>query len=519
VEKENLSTLILALPGLTLLVNWFQKLDCQMDDALKLSLMREAIIEAHKSQAEDSRNHPLVGAIVTDDDGKILLRAHRGENAGGGHAEFLIFEKAKREGIDVNGKTLFVTLEPCTRRGPGKIPCAVRVGNSGISRVYIGTIDPNPSIIGRGELYLLSRGLEVDRFPYNLAKELLASNKAFFDDYTHYSAPVVALGDMAREKGSWKLPGNREAILQASLELMISSEGPVEIFSGGSSWVRELQVGLLYAALANRPIRILCEQADENESNFIMRKSAALASGASVAITKAPLGIRGTLTSPNSASSSLISIERSPTLHGLKLSSPHEKGVLEALTTLFNQEWRTALKWPARSPDIRPMEVQHVAEILRRHIPAYRDAVFREEDVQVGEMTLLSRNMERFKLFRIAVLEDLIAKHKLPKMGYIAGSPWPYLLPLVERDTSGKCVVIDGAHRLYHAVQKGKESIRAITIEGANAPLPSKPLESLDEVKVTSDKWPRSDRYVDFAPQHFRGIRDALESDLWSSTN
>jgi pyrimidine deaminase RibD-like protein len=106
-----------------------------MDDQLKLVLMREAVIEAHKSQAEDGRTHPLVGAIITDDEGKILLRAHRGENGEGGHAEYLIFEKARKEGIDVSEKTLFVTLEPCTRRGPGKIPCAVRVGNSGVRRL------------------------------------------------------------------------------------------------------------------------------------------------------------------------------------------------------------------------------------------------------------------------------------------------------------------------------------------------------------------------------------------------
>jgi pyrimidine deaminase RibD-like protein len=263
-----------------------------MDDDLKLWLMREAIIEAQKSRAEDDRNHPIVGAIVTDDEGKILLRAHRGENGGGGHAEFLLFQKAETEKIDLRGKTLFVTLEPCTRRGVGKIPCAVRVGSSGVRRVYIGTIDPNPSICGRGELHLLNQGLEVERFPFSLARELLASNKAFFDDYTHYSAPVVAIDDIALERGFSRLPGNREAILQASLELIISSEGPIDIFSGGSSWVRELQIGLLYASLAKRQIRILCAH-DGADLSFAMRTSAALGSGAHVATTRAPIGVRG----------------------------------------------------------------------------------------------------------------------------------------------------------------------------------------------------------------------------------
>jgi pyrimidine deaminase RibD-like protein len=487
-----------------------------MEEAQKQRLMREAIVEAHKSQAEDERNHPLVGAILTDDDGKVILRAHRGENGEGGHAEYLIFKKARDEKIDLRGKTLFVTLEPCTRRGSGKIPCAVRVGDSGIKRVYIGTIDPNPNISGRGELHLIKMGLEVERFPFSLAQELLSSNKAFFDDYTHYSAPVVALDDMAREKDSWRLPGNREAILQASLELMISSKGPIDIFSGGSSWVRELQVGLLYAALQKRPIRILCEQHDETDPTFSQRKAAALAAGADVAITKSPIGIRGTLVSANTDTSTLISIERSPTLHGLKLSSPHEKGVLEALTTLFNQQWAQAEPSLAKIPEIRALEVEDVAKTLRANLSAYQNATFRAEDISIENIQLLSRNMERFKLFRIAVLEDLIQKHNLPKMGYVAGSPWPYLLPLVERDCDGRYTVIDGAHRVYHATQKRHSSIRAIIIEGASLALPSKPVENFDEIKVTSDKWQRNDRYIDFKPENFRNIRAAFERAPWN---
>jgi pyrimidine deaminase RibD-like protein len=487
-----------------------------MDETLKLRLMREAIAEAYKSKAEDNRNHPLVGAIITDDDGKILLRAHRGENGDGGHAEFLLFQKAKSEKIDLKGKTLFVTLEPCTRRGPGKIPCAVRVANSGIKRVFMGTIDPNPSISGRGESFLVNQGLEVEQFPFSLAQELRKSNEAFFHDYSLYSTPVVALDDMAQE-GSWRLPGNREAILQASLDLIVFSKGPIDIFSGGSSWVRELQIGLLHASLEKRSIRILCEQEDENELNFIMRKSAALASGATVAITKEPLGIRGTMVSPNTDSATLISIERSPTLHGLKLSSPHEKGVLGALATLFKQQWNEAKSLPARATRIKSLEIDYVAEILRRKIPAYAHATFQIEDIQIEDMQLLSKNMERFKLFRISILEALITKYNLPKMGCIVGSPWPYLLPIVERDLGGRCSVIDGAHRVYHAMQKGRPSMQAIIVEGVSEELPSKPIENLDEVKVTSEKWSRNDRYIEFKPEHFRGIRDAFQNELWNS--
>ena len=185
---------------------------------------------------------------------------------------------------------------------------------------------------------------------------------------------------MARQKGSWKLPGNREAILQASLDLIISSDGPIEIFSGGSSWVRELQIGLLYASLAKRSIRILCEQEDETESNFAMRKSAALASGATVAITKAPIGIQELWRHQTQRLQTLSQLDRDPTLHGLKLSSPHEKGVLGALTTLFNQQWNGAKSWRATVPEIQPSSKNDdVAKTLKKAIPAYGAAASRSK--------------------------------------------------------------------------------------------------------------------------------------------
>jgi len=47
------------------------------DDDRRFALL--AIEEARKSVAEDKRPHPKVGAVVVKD-GKILGKAHRGEN-------------------------------------------------------------------------------------------------------------------------------------------------------------------------------------------------------------------------------------------------------------------------------------------------------------------------------------------------------------------------------------------------------------------------------------------------------
>ena len=155
-------------------------------------LMNEAIIEAKKSISEDSRTHPKVGAIIIDVSGDIILRAHRGENNNGGHAEYMLLKKAKENNIDLSEATLYVTLEPCTSRGPGKIPCAQRIADSGIRNVFIGMLDPNPIICGRGETYLRSK-MNVERFPSYLIKKIEEDNKEFVSKYSNKLLPDSSL--------------------------------------------------------------------------------------------------------------------------------------------------------------------------------------------------------------------------------------------------------------------------------------------------------------------------------------
>lgn len=155
-------------------------------------LMKEAIFEAKKSNAEDGRIHPKVGAVLADSKGNIILRAHRGENNDGGHSEYLLLEKAKNENIDLIDTSLFVTLEPCTSRGSKKTPCAQRIIDSDIMNVYIGMLDPNPIICGRGETYLRSKKI-VERFPSDLVKEIEQDNKDFIEQYKSQLLPDNSL--------------------------------------------------------------------------------------------------------------------------------------------------------------------------------------------------------------------------------------------------------------------------------------------------------------------------------------
>jgi pyrimidine deaminase RibD-like protein len=233
-----------------------------IDEGRVIELMREAIEQARLCVPVDARIHPRVGAVLTDADGNVLYRAYRNEGNTEGHAEFLLLEKAKRDGFNVEGTILFSTLEPCTRRGIGKVACAIRVAVSGVKRIYIGTLDPNPHITGHGEMFL-STSLEIERFPYSLSRELMELNQEFFNHYIHNHVPAVSVyaGVAEGTEPPFRpiLAGQREGLLQQSLDLISGTTSEVLIFAGDLSWLRELQITLVLTKLANRRIRILCD--------------------------------------------------------------------------------------------------------------------------------------------------------------------------------------------------------------------------------------------------------------------
>lgn len=156
------------------------------------ALMALAIEEARKSLPEDDGVHPCVGAVIASGQGDVIATAHRGETAGR-HAEFIALSKIEELQVDLADAELFVTLEPCTARGPGKTPCAQRIVESGIRRVHIGMLDPNPQILGRGETELRWKGLEVERFPNDLICELELLNEAFVRVHKEAHLPATSL--------------------------------------------------------------------------------------------------------------------------------------------------------------------------------------------------------------------------------------------------------------------------------------------------------------------------------------
>jgi pyrimidine deaminase RibD-like protein len=141
------------------------------------AIMRQAIDLAAKCVSEENKVSPKVAAIVVRD-GVVLASAYRGELKDGEHAEYTLLER-KLQGVDLEGATLYSTLEPCTHRNHPKVSCTDRVIDRKLKRVVIGTLDPNQMIRGLGELRLQEAGIEITRFDPDLVLELRELNQEF----------------------------------------------------------------------------------------------------------------------------------------------------------------------------------------------------------------------------------------------------------------------------------------------------------------------------------------------------
>jgi hypothetical protein len=69
-----------------------------------------ALAEARKSEPEDSKPHPRIGAVIVSR-GNVVAVAHRGKVEWGNHAEYVALEKKLRDDL-VAGTTVYTTLEP-----------------------------------------------------------------------------------------------------------------------------------------------------------------------------------------------------------------------------------------------------------------------------------------------------------------------------------------------------------------------------------------------------------------------
>jgi diaminohydroxyphosphoribosylaminopyrimidine deaminase/5-amino-6-(5-phosphoribosylamino)uracil reductase len=119
-----------------------------------LAPMRRALALAASVRTRTSPN-PWVGSVVVSADGEWFEGATA--PPGGPHAEVVALAAA---GDRARGATLYTTLEPCAHHGRTP-PCSRAIAASGLARVVVALLDPDPQVSGRGLDELRSAGIEV----------------------------------------------------------------------------------------------------------------------------------------------------------------------------------------------------------------------------------------------------------------------------------------------------------------------------------------------------------------------
>jgi diaminohydroxyphosphoribosylaminopyrimidine deaminase/5-amino-6-(5-phosphoribosylamino)uracil reductase len=152
--------------------------------------MSEAIALAGNGRGFTSPN-PCVGAVLVKARKVIGSGWHR--RAGGPHAEIAAFRDAARQGNDLRGATLYVTLEPCSTTGKTP-PCTEAILAAKLNRVVVAAKDPNPNHAGRGLSLLRRAGVKVESGL--LAEESARLNEAFNHWIVHHTPFVTVKSAM-----------------------------------------------------------------------------------------------------------------------------------------------------------------------------------------------------------------------------------------------------------------------------------------------------------------------------------
>ena len=134
--------------------------------SLSEASLREILVDltaqARRRRFEVAPN-PCVGAAVIAG-GQVIARGFH-ERWGGPHAEVEAIAAADASGVPrASWEALVVTLEPCSSHGKTP-PCTDAIRASGLRRVIVGALDPDPRHRGAGLRLLQEAGSEVDFVP------------------------------------------------------------------------------------------------------------------------------------------------------------------------------------------------------------------------------------------------------------------------------------------------------------------------------------------------------------------
>ncbi len=226
--------------------------------------MQMAIELAAKGAGCTSPN-PMVGAVIVKD-GRIIGTGFH-EKYGQLHAERNALADCRRRGNHPEGAEIYVTLEPCCHYGKTP-PCTEAIIENRLSKVIIGSRDPNPLVSGKGAAILRKAGIEVvEDF---MRQECDALNPVFFH-YITTGRPYVVLkyamtmdGKIATWAGNSKWITGEAARANVHLDrhrltgIMVGAGTVIKDDPMLTCRLEDEQKALLQGDVRN-PVRIICD--------------------------------------------------------------------------------------------------------------------------------------------------------------------------------------------------------------------------------------------------------------------
>lgn len=193
-------------------------------------LMEQAMRLAQQGEGRVNPN-PLVGALIVKDDDIIARGWHH--RYGDLHAERDAFKYAEEHGIDCQGSTMYVTLEPCCHQGH-QPPCTEAIVSHGIRRVVVGLRDPNPLVGGKGIEQLRQAGIEVDVLEPedDAAKPTSASTPSPVSGDT-----IAALVQQLRNQNRVFLKYITTSMPWVTAKWAMTLDGKIATATGDSKWI------------------------------------------------------------------------------------------------------------------------------------------------------------------------------------------------------------------------------------------------------------------------------------------
>jgi pyrimidine deaminase RibD-like protein len=142
--------------------------------ATDLKHMRKAIELARTCEPVDPDRNPPVGAVFAI--GEVVVgqgRRGTGKLGDDEHAEHNALETIA-DRSQLRQATVYTTLEPCTQgvRSRPHLCCTELIRQHEVKKVFIGCLDPNQGVCGKGVLELQKHTIEVELFPPDLAQEI-----------------------------------------------------------------------------------------------------------------------------------------------------------------------------------------------------------------------------------------------------------------------------------------------------------------------------------------------------------